>query len=353
MVATSCKSVRRRARPCASLALFALALVLSACGNTDAVKSPPAEAFHHKGPTAIRVMSWNVKRNSILPPHGARHESFARIIRALDPDIIALQEVIGPDVAAQLVQLMNDTTPLADGASWDVHTVSDNALLSRYPMQRKSGERVVKYPIPMWGLPDFHFGFASVLVDLPGRFGGKNLLLVAMHNKSGADDAHVRMRQEQSDSTVRWLREHRTVADGTPIVILGDLNVVPDASQRPLETLLSGDIADEQTFGPDTTIDWDGTDMADARPSHNGRDREFYTWRVDGLPFPPSALDRIIYTDSVMSVRRRFVLNTTTLSPDELAQLGLQEFDSLYNGKPGNFDHLPLVADFEIGVTAR
>jgi endonuclease/exonuclease/phosphatase family metal-dependent hydrolase len=354
MFATISRSTRSRRRFSCALVLFALSHILSACGNTDAIKSQPAaEAFHQKDPSVVRVMSWNVKRNSILPPLGARYESFARIIRALDPDVIALQEVVGPDVAKELLQLMNDTAPLAEGASWHVHTVSDNAVLSRYPMQHKGGERVVKHPVPAWGLPNFHFGFATALVDLPERFGGKQLLLVAMHNKSGADDVHVRMRQEQSDSTVRWLREHSTVADGTPIIILGDLNVVPDASQRPLATLLSGDIVDEQTFGPDITIDWDGSDLADARPSHNGRDREFYTWRIDGLPFPPSALDRIIYTDSVMSVRRRFVLNTTTLSPHELAQLGLQESDSLYNGKPGNFDHLPLIADFEFGVTAR
>lgn len=302
-------------------------------------------------------MTWNVKRNAIIPPDGVRHESFARIVRALNPDVIALQEVVLPDTDAKLTRLMNRYIPLENGASWHVHTVSDNALVSRYPMRWQDGELVVPYPIPQWELPDFHFGFAAALVDLPERFGGTDLLVVTMHNKSGADESHVRMRQIQSDATVRWLRDLRNtaqkhaIADGTPMVILGDMNVVPDASSRPFETLLSGDIADEETFGPDFGIDWDGTDMADAKPSHNAMGRDYYTWRNDDLPYEPSALDRILFTDSVTSVRQRFVLNTMTLSPNDLASLGLQMPDVLYGGDPNNYDHLPLVVDFAIGST--
>ena len=178
-------------------------------------------------------------------------------------------------------------------------------------------------------------------------------------NKSGADDEHVRLRQIQSDAIVCWMRDLRssaqeyTVAANTPIVILGDMNVVPNASMQPFETLLSGNIADEETFGPDFRIDWDGTDMADARPSHNALNREYYTWRNDDLPFEPSALDRVVFTDSVMSVRRRFVLNTMTMSPDDLANLGLQESDVLYGGDPDYYDHLPLVVDFAIGPASQ
>jgi endonuclease/exonuclease/phosphatase family metal-dependent hydrolase len=168
----------------------------------------------------------------------------------------------------------------------------------------------------------------------------------------------VRRRQEHADAVVRWIRDVRgaehedSIANGTPIVILGDMNAVPDASLAPYETLISGDIADEEAFGPDFAIDWDGTDMTDARPSHNATGEEYYTWRNDNMPFAPSALDRILYSDSVMSVRNRFVLNTMTLSPDDLADLGLQQSDALYDGDPNYYDHLPLVADFEILSTS-
>jgi endonuclease/exonuclease/phosphatase family metal-dependent hydrolase len=168
----------------------------------------------------------------------------------------------------------------------------------------------------------------------------------------------VRQRQIHADTIVRWMRDIRDsgqsedVADNTPVVILGDMNAVPNASLQPLETLLSGDIADEKTFGPDFRIDWDGTNMADANPSHNGLNHEYYTWRNDGEPFPPSALDRILFTDSVMTVRRGFVMNTMTMSPEDLANLGLQKTDALYGRDPSYYDHLPLVVDFILISTA-
>jgi len=336
------------------LLLLYLFLFLSGCADDPDFDTQASSNFDRQQLTDIRVMSWNVKINSIFPPDGVRQESFARIVRAIDPDVIAIQEVLRWELVDEVSRLMNDHIPLGDGESWHVHRFSDNALVSRYPMLWQDGERTTPYPIPDAGLPDFHLGFASALVDLPDSFGGADLLLVAMHKKSGASIEDVRARQFHADTVVRYLRNLRDsdqndiVADNAPIVLLGDMNAVPNASSQPLETLLSGDIADEETFGPDFKIDWDGTDMADANPSHNGLGREHYTWRNDNMPFPPSALDRILFTDSVMSVRQGFVLNTMTLSPDELASLDLKKTDALLGGVPNYYDHLPLVVDFAI-----
>lgn len=333
------------------LLLLALFVFLSACGTNDAIDSGAPASLDRPESTNVRVMSWNVKMSSILPPNGVRHESFARIVRAIDPDVIALQEVMWPNLAAKLSQQMNGYIPLEDGRSWQVHTVSDNVLISRHPMQWYGGELATRYPLPRLGLPNFHHGFAAALLDLPDS---GTLLIVGMHNKSGASDNDVRLRQNHADTVVRWIRnlrgstQEQSIAADTPIIILGDMNAVPNASLAPLETLMSGDIADEETFGPDVSIDWDGTDMTDARPSHNALGREYYTWRNDEMPFAPSALDRVLYTDSVMSVQNRFVLNTMTLAPDKLAKLGLQKSDALYDGNPLYYDHLPLVVDFEI-----
>jgi len=336
------------------LLLSALFLFLAACAGKYEGGVPHSDTLQRQNYSDVRVMSWNVTLDSIFPPDGVRHESFVRIIRAIDPDVIGLQEIMRPENAAKLKKLMNRYVPLEDGQSWRVHTVADNALISRYPMRQQNGELVVPYPCPELGLPGFHYGYASALVDLPQKIGGADLYLVAMHNKSGAGRENVQLRQIQSDSIVRWLRKLRdpdganAILDNTPVVILGDMNVVPSGSTRPFETLLSGDIADEETFGPDFKIDWDGTDLADARPGHNGLDREYYTWRNDDLPFAPSALDRIIFTDSVLSVRQRFVLNTMTMSTQQLAALGLLKSDVLYGGSASYYDHLPLVTDFAL-----
>jgi endonuclease/exonuclease/phosphatase family metal-dependent hydrolase len=328
--------------------------VLAGCAGQHEQKVTGAEALQRQHYSDVRVMSWNVKLNSILAPEGARYESFARIVRAIDPDVIGLQEVAQAGLAEQLTLLMNNYIPLENGESWQVHTISDNALISRYPLQQQSGELPVRYPIPELGAPNFHFGYATALVDIPGDLGDTSIYVVAMHNKSGAGKENVRLRQVQSDSIVRWIRNLReseqpnSIPNNTPIVILGDMNVVPDASMQPFQTLLNGDIVDEATFGPDFRIDWDGTDMADARPSHNGKEQNDYTWRNDEMPFAPSALDRIIFTDSVMSVRQRFILNTMMMSADELTALGLQKTDVLYGARAGEYDHLPLVTDFSL-----
>ena len=342
----------------AFLLLYFFAVSLSGCEQDHGIEPQRSYAFHKQQSSDVRVMSWNVKLGSILPPSGVRHESFARIVRAIDPDVIALQEVMWPDLNAILVRLMNQYIPLEVGNTWHVHTVSDNVIISRYPIIWQDGGRVVPYPMPQYGLPDFHLGFASALIDLPESFGGTELLLIAMHNKSGGDEHDVWQRQIHSDAMVRWIRDLRdsgqenTIVDGTPVVILGDMNVVPDVSTQPFKTLLSGDIVDEEAFGSDFRIDWDGTDMADARPSHNALDREYYTWRNDHLPFEPSALDRVIFTDSVMSVRRRFVLNTMTMLPNDLKNLGLQQTDVLFGGDPNYYDHLPLIVDFALGLAS-
>ena len=130
-------------RPRVLLVLCVFFVSLSACGTSETIELHGSDVFHQRSWSDVRVMSWNVKRNSILPPDGVRHESFARIVRAIDPDVIALQEVILPDLVEELTRLMNRHIPLEDGKSWHVHTVSDNALISRYPIQWRGGELAV------------------------------------------------------------------------------------------------------------------------------------------------------------------------------------------------------------------
>jgi hypothetical protein len=61
--------------------------------------------------------------------------------------------------------------------------------------------------------------------------------------------------------------------------------------------------------------------------------------------FNPSALDRIIYADSVMRVDNSFVLNTTTMPPALLQATGLQANDVFLDPTTNYYDHLPLVVD--------
>jgi hypothetical protein len=131
-------------------------------------------------------------------------------------------------------------------------------------------------------------------------------------------------------------------------VILGDFNAYDTDPARHIRTLTDGDIFDEHRYGVDLDPDWDGTALEDARPSHSGQGIDFYTWRDDGAPFPPAALDRVIFSDSVLRLRNAFVLNTRRLTDEVLAARGLRRDDVLLDPIFGSYDHFPIVVDFSV-----
>jgi len=297
----------------------------------------------------VRLLNWNVGVDSIFAG-GARHESFVRIIRAVQPDVICLQEI---DQHDRIKDLMSQVTP---GQVWDSHAVADNVVISRFPLLIKDGEEVVPFPIPRLGMNDFHYGHAMVLIDIPDQLSHQDMYAIAVHNKSRSGPENIAMRQQHSDAIVAALRDQRlgnregAPPSETPIVIAGDLNVLqnewPADNLQHLTTLLNGDIRNEQTYGEDMPPDWDGSPLSDVMPSHNAQGELFYTWRIDQLEFPPGPLDRVLYTDSVVSVAHSFVLDTTAMSESDLEGAGLFSSDVLYDQTPGRYDHLPMVVDF-------
>ena len=148
-----------------------------------------------------------------------------------------------------------------------------------------------------------------------------------------------------------WIRELKapggqiTLPFGTPFMIVGDLNVYDTDPARQLHTLISGEILDQAQYGPSFQPDWDNTPLTDVLPRHNASGAATWTWRDDGQRYNPGALDRIIYSDSVLEVVHAFVLNTTIMTPQELVSSGLEWGDVLLTPKAGDYDHLPIVVD--------
>ncbi|MDH3944146.1 MAG: endonuclease/exonuclease/phosphatase family protein, partial [Anaerolineae bacterium] len=240
----------------------------------------------------------------------------------------------------QTAAIFDDALPLPDGAQWNAINAKDNLILARYPLQLEG------YQIP--GLPQ-----ATALIDLPDEaYGETDLYMICAHFKSGGALGDIFARQRQADTLIAQVRDFKTPGDnidlpsGTPFILLGDFNVYDSDPAAHLTTMLTGDIDDEDKYGPDIAPDWDGTPLADALPFHNGGDRLTYTWRNDMEPFAPGPLDRILYSDSVLAIANAFVLNTMLLGPAELAALGLHAEDVMVQPARGNYDHLPIVVDF-------
>ena len=313
-----------------------LVLISIDCAGPVAVQ---AETFiDRQQPTDLRVVSFNVWLNTIVPgEHPTQPGKFVRLVNALDPDILNLQEVYA--APASVVSLLNDIAPLDEG-TWYAHQGRANVIASKYPlsMQATSIDSVAEHRPP-----------AIALVDLPDDRFETDFYLINHHFFFGATAAARKQQQQNADATVRWIRDARMpggrvdLPPGTPIAVVGDLNNF--ISSAPLGTIVTGDISDESTFGPDFLPDWDGSALAESRPSINGEDSENYTVRSGSRKW---RVDHIIYSDSVLNVANKFVLNTVDMSPAELTETGLEEFDVTIDLVGSKFDHLPVVADFRL-----
>ena len=309
------------------------------------------------GPGTVRVMSYNVNWDSIFPPldeenHDLRSASrgmaFRRIVAAVQPDIVCLQEINPERDPQQVGDILAEVLSPEGDETWTATSARDSVIASRFPVVAGGFE----LPAPAFPL---ELAQAAALIDLPDEaYGALDVYVVCAHFKAGGNTYDVLLRQRQADVIMSHVGDALTptgnldLAPGTPLIILGDFNIYETDPAHHLTTLLTGDIENEEQYGPDVDPDWDGTALADALPSHSGLGQVFYTWRNDAAPQDPGILDRIIYSDSALVIENAFILNTKLIAAEPLEGAGLREEDVLLNPQTGDYDHLPLVVDFAL-----
>lgn len=259
---------------------------------------------------AVRLVSYNVERDGVLDSR--RAEQFGRILHALQPDIIAFQEVNNRSAASVEARVEEWL-----GGDWFALKQADLVTVSRYPFIEGWADSTQPLDERVYAL----------MVDVEGQ----PLLVFNAHLFCCGEDEG---RQDQADGFAAFVRD--TAPPGTPFVLAGDLNLVGRAEQ--LVTLLQGDILDEGEYGPDAAPDWDGTPLADLVPRHLFTAHTF-TWRDAGSDFAPGRLDFVIYTDSLLTATG-FVFDPAELPAAMLDALGVLPTDALDAS-----DHLPLVVD--------
>jgi len=304
-------------------------------------------------PDHIRIMSFNVGWDSIFPEDDPLNDmwrqddteaEFVRILRAIQPDILCLQEINPYRDPQQVGDILDEALPLDDGQVWRTHSGQDNVIAARFDLTMQASEFIHRSRF-------MDLGHAMALVDLPDAEYEHDLYLICAHFQSQGGEANIQVRQDHADAIIAWIGDARTpggeidVPYGTAMVVLGDFNVYDTDPAHHLTTLISGDIADEERYGHDIPPDWDETDLADAAPRHNGVGEDRYTWRDDTSVHDPGILDRILYTDSVLIVENAFVLNTTIMAVTELEAAGLEAGDVMLDPETGRYDHLPLAVD--------
>ena len=281
--------------------------------------------------TGTRLVTYNTLNTGILEPD--RQPKFQRIIQALDPDIIALQEHSEWNEIGDII-----SSWFPEDTWYQGYTFRDLVVLSKYPIINQanliSSERTM---------------CALLQTDDPIN---PYLLILNSHFSCCDNDDD---RQEQVDELVQVLREWRLndngpfdLPEGTPMFHVGDFNFVGYREQ--IETVTAGNIQDEGNYGSDFPLDWDGTAITDlfSRQTHK---RMAYTWRSDGSSFNPGKLDYVLYTDSNLSILNHFVLNTLAM-PDSI----LNEWELEAEDTNEASDHLPRIVDFmvtDLGITGE
>ena len=338
---------RSRARQVAFGRQVLCCLLLSLLASSPAwAFDPLAGDFSKEHPLDVRIVEYNHERNFISDP--SRDAAFNRILIALNPDVICFEEFESSVSSTAIRDRLDSILPIDGGGNWQIHLGLlggiRTVIASRYPLTMK---RVDTIPASSTR------GVTIALVDLPESNYDRDIYLLGVHLKccgspgSSEDDS----RQDSADAIANWLGDARGVSRpfgdnvelpaDTPMISLGDFNLV--GGPQPEDTLLTGDIQSESTYGPDVKGDWDISDMTDLHPVDPFTGDDF-TWQGSSS-YAPSRLDRFFYTDSVVTIANSFILNSDTMTSSALAAAGLQSSDTLPSRSA---DHLPMVADLRL-----
>ena len=289
----------------------------------DVPLSPEPIILERQNESDIRIVSYNTLNEGIIDDDRKNH--FKRILQALDPDIIALQEHSDWNEIDDVIQSWFSDEQWY--ASW---TYRDLVVLSRFPILNDanmiSSERTM-----------------AALLDTEDEL-GDNLLVFNSHLSCCANNED---RQQQVDEFAGvwrdWVNNDSgpfELENGTPFIHVGDFNYVGYRQQ--IETIRIGDIVDENQYGVDFPPDWDSTAVAELFPRQSHK-RMGYTWRSDGSSFNPGKLDYIFFSDATIDSGKYYILNTLAMNDIALDYYNLQWDDTQEAS-----DHFPLVFDISI-----
>lgn len=275
--------------------------------DPELVPAPDPIPLERIDESDVRVLAFNAWSDKLFDTQFT--EEYRRILNALDPDIIAFQEIWDHD-AAQTAQRVESLLPSEDGSQW--HAVKldrGNVTVSKHPI------------LNSWHILD-DYRLTASLIDLPESY-TTDLMLINIH-----------LRCCSGGETHRWTEvagianfvADAPIPEGTPIVLAGDFNLVGNSGQL-------------------AAIESAGFERVRARQTEK---RMNYTWRNDNGSYSPGKLDYIFYSSSSLILKNKYTLQVEEMSPEQRATYGLLDGDT-----QAASDHLPHVADFELKKTTE
>ncbi len=269
---------------------------------------------------AVRIASWNVEKDS--PEKNPA--PFARVFRALDPDVVLVQE--WQATPAELTAWF--TTNVPSTSPWNVVSIEalGVAVVTRLPASAITTERLPQKEVVAGHSTPMRY--VAALVDSPLG----PLVVASVHLKCcGAlgtweDECRKIEARAINDDLRRALVAH----DGAHVVLAGDFNLV--GTRDPLDLVREG-------------LDADGSDLEPIETRVLG-DRAISTWADAKSEFAPGRLDWSVASDSALEAKSAFVLDTALLPDRALAAAKLERGDS------GATDHRTMVLDLALAAPA-
>ncbi len=318
-------------------------------------EAPPLLAAESvaKVPGTLRVAVWNVASRSF----GANQDDFRRVVAALAPDVLLLDEIFFETARDDVARFASDLAEHGEPWTWWLASGGGRqrtAVLARGLEARgESGLGRIGYPV---GAIERWLQQAGREPEVPGMapppvlaraeadgglsatgawvtVGGQDILFVPVDLQSAGYDGSPRdrLRELQARTLNQAIAAALRDRPGAGLVVAGDFNLV--GSARPLDELRRG-------------LGIGGRDLAVARIERL-RDRSLATWRStwgDGDdPFSPGRLDYLLYRSRALRAARAFVFDAADMSATARDALGILATDTDHS------DHLPLVVDFEGG----
>ncbi len=269
----------------------------------------------------FRMMTYNALFDGLFKSGQSQQQK--RIIKAMDADIYAFVEIYDFNSGPIADIIENETGYIG----WDhASEGSDTHVISKYPIKDHTNID----------------GNGAYLLE----YQGNDMLIIVAHLPAGSNDES---RQAEVDKIAAFIRDAKLglnefqLATDAPILITGDMNLYGNKRQR--ETLTSGEIINNNAYGPDASPDWDNTPLTAALPFATGLPQAV-TWINPNSSFFPGRLDYTFYSDHVLDLTNTFCLNTNDIDDTDLEILDLNRNDT----RSGS-DHLPVITDFEIRVT--
>jgi len=265
--------------------------------------------------TDFRVASWNGEHGAILH----RRDISLRMLRAINPDIVLLQELQPAQSAEELQHLFNEL-----GGEWTV-IIGDGGgnlrcgIATRFPLTDAPDAARIPFP----GRSNWLVRASAIGV----RAADRPLLLLSTHLKccGRLGDESDQRRENEARGINESVRGDLRSGRFHGAVIGGDLNLV--GGYTPLTLLRS-------------RVDANDRDLEVLEPMQPcGRTNA--TWYEPGNAFTTGRLDFLLSTPSSLRVLNTFVFNTDRLDDAVLERHGLQRDDA-----EKATDHFAVIADF-------